>query len=265
MLGIVLAAGTGSRLGDLTQDRAKPTLPTAEGPLVSWALRRLSPYTGRSVVTVGWLGQTIIPLLPDALVSDQAGEAFGTTRGLLQALGRADWDGAEAVMITSSDTIYLGSLDQFVSGWAGDRVRLLAVASSGHDDFMSGVRFTGTALIPGERLHELGADNGDIVHDLYTPSLESGEAELVLGSGRFYDCGTPYEYWLAIMTTTAGGGLIERGASLRGEARRCVVLSGASVPSGVHVTDAIVFSGGAIRVHGGGFVPQRLIFEAPMQ
>jgi len=95
---MILAAGFGTRLGELTQHRPKPMLPICGAPLVRWAVMWLRAQGIREiVVNLHHLGEQIEAELGDGSALDCAiaysrehGQILGTGGGLRQAKALLD-------------------------------------------------------------------------------------------------------------------------------------------------------------------------------
>jgi N-acetyl-alpha-D-muramate 1-phosphate uridylyltransferase len=250
MIGIALAAGSGYRLSPITAGRPKAALPTPRGPLVHWALARLSVACRSTYVTASGASDELSSAVAGmSAVVHEGSRPVGTALGLANALKVARDAGLDGdVAFTSADTIYLGDLRDFYEGWEGREPRLLVVSDFGHVDFGPCWRFTGTALLPRDLVAGRAPRSADVVDDLLAPAVQSGSAELYVGDGAFFDCGTPVEYWLAMMHLTSGEGLVEPGAQILGRVDRCVVLRNAMVRADQCVSDAVVHGGGSIPV-----------------
>ncbi|NVB37454.1 NDP-sugar synthase [Pseudenhygromyxa sp. WMMC2535] len=93
MRAMILAAGFGTRLGELTQLRPKPMLPICGAPLVRWAVLWLRAQGVREIViNLHYLGEQIIEDLGDGSAlevditySHEEGQILGTGGGLRQA------------------------------------------------------------------------------------------------------------------------------------------------------------------------------------
>jgi mannose-1-phosphate guanylyltransferase len=103
---MILAAGFGSRLGDLGRARPKPMLPVLGVPLVRWAVRYLRHYGIREiVVNLHHLGEQIEAELGDGrrdgvaiAYSREQGHILGTGGGLRHARHLFD-DGADLPLV----------------------------------------------------------------------------------------------------------------------------------------------------------------------
>lgn len=91
---MILAAGRGTRMGELTRSTPKPLLPVGEQPLIVHLLRRLREAGIRQlVINLAWLGERIRAALGDGEAygvnidySPEPLEALGTGGGIRKAL-----------------------------------------------------------------------------------------------------------------------------------------------------------------------------------
>lgn len=248
LTGVVLAAGNGTRLRPITDRRPKATLPTPVGPLLECALGRIRPHCDEIVVTAACHADLISPLIGDVALSREGKSPIGTSAGLMQALTSLDWRGNSDVLLTSSDTLYLDSLDPFVRTWDRARIRLLVVPTLCAADFLPSWRFTGTALLPATALNQYAPRQSDLVADLLRPSAVRGQVELSIGHGAFFDCGTPLEYWLAVMCLTGGSNFCETPTPLPAATTRSVILNGAKPGAASSLSNAIHHPGGTVAI-----------------
>ena len=109
---MILAAGFGTRLGDLTRARPKPMLPICGAPLVRWAVLWLRAHGVREiVVNLHHLGEQIAAELGDGSALDVAiaysheeGLILGTGGGLRQAKALLD-DGHDSPIVVVNGKI----------------------------------------------------------------------------------------------------------------------------------------------------------------
>src|SRR5262245_61106845 len=140
--GVVLAAGTGTRLRPLTTLRPKVLCPLGDRPLVDHAIDRFTGVTDSVAVNVH-AGRELLEahLAGRVHLSFEEHEALGTAG----ALGHMrDWIAGRPALVVNGDTWCPGAADALVDGWDGDRIRVTVV---GTDTFRSGVPVAG-ALLP---------------------------------------------------------------------------------------------------------------------
>ncbi len=102
-VGVVLAAGAGTRLRPLTELRPKALCPVGNRPLVDWALDRVAPHVSRTAVNVHHHREQLLAHLSgrEVHVSVEEPVALGTAG----ALGRLrDWVAGAAVLLTNADS-----------------------------------------------------------------------------------------------------------------------------------------------------------------
>lgn len=110
-IGILLAAGKGSRLAPLTLETPKPLLPIAGSTLIERNLDRAEPIVDAFVIVVGWLGDKIRKHIGSqyrnklVIYATQANPAGGTLDALRTAIKAADavHPGANFLVMNSDD------------------------------------------------------------------------------------------------------------------------------------------------------------------
>lgn len=113
---IILAAGRGSRMGDLTIDRPKCLTPLAGRPLLHWQIESLRQGgAGKVLLVRGYQAQMLAPSavgLPDDAYDTLENPRWAETNMLSTLLCAAPWlearfaAGAEQVVISYSDIVY---------------------------------------------------------------------------------------------------------------------------------------------------------------
>jgi NDP-sugar pyrophosphorylase family protein len=222
---MVLAAGFGTRLTPLTDERAKPACPVLDRPLIHFPLSRLAalgvreavvnlhhqPETVRRALEPAPFGLSIQPIVEP--------EILGTGGGLKNA--RARLGDADAIALLNGDTILDEDLSQLVEAHrrGGALATLLLLddpraARYGAVEVDAGgaiVRFGGRGDRAGERrglfagAHILSPAIFDampdesvfcLVRQVYEPLLAArpGAVRGWFGRGRFFDLGTPADY-----------------------------------------------------------------------
>ena len=188
---MVLAAGAGSRLAPLTRLLPKAMCPVANRPLVDHALERLAAemtvdpdHVAVNVHSGRW---SLEPHLLGRTLSIEASEPLGTA-GALGFL--RPWLDGRPVLLTNADAWLPEPAPDFVSGWDGERVRLLCVHDADHGDF-GPLRYCGMALLPSAVVDGLSAERSGLYEVSWHAAWEDGTLDLVEHKGRFIDCGTP--------------------------------------------------------------------------
>ena len=237
LVGVVLAAGAGTRLRPLTDIRPKALCPVNNVPLVDLALARIGPYVGRRAVNVHHGRDQMETHLAglDVHVSVEEPEVLGTAGALGQL---KDWIGGDPVLLTNADAWHEGSIDVLVGGWDGERTRLLVVHDPARGDFAEW-RYAGAALVPWKDVRDLDPVPSGLYELSWRGLEEQGQLEPVEARHRFIDCGTPADYLAANLAASGGESVIGAGAVVEGELVRSVVWSGARVRPGERLVDAI--------------------------
>lgn len=108
---MVLAAGFGTRMGELTRTRPKPLLPVAGRALIDHALDAAAAAgVHRAIVNLHYRGEQIRTHLagrgaPEILFSEEAPEILETGGGIVKALPLI---GAQPFLVMNSDAVFAG-------------------------------------------------------------------------------------------------------------------------------------------------------------
>ncbi|HEX6967674.1 MAG TPA: NTP transferase domain-containing protein [Micromonosporaceae bacterium] len=262
---VVLAAGEGRRLRPLTDRLPKALCPVGNVPLLDRALARVAGlgFTGPRSVAVNacYLKESVVAHVGDrAHLSVEPDEPLGTSGGLAAL---RDWVDGRGVLVGNADA-YLAApnadpgadIAALLSGWDGERVRLLGVAGAGPKapGSFSGHWFAGFSLLPWRYVRDLRAEPSDLVRTVWRPAEAAGDLDVVTFPGTFFDTGTVPDYLAANLHCAGDGNLVDptatvtgtcrrsvvgAGAVVRGRVTRAVVWPGAIVAAGEHLTDAI--------------------------
>jgi CTP:molybdopterin cytidylyltransferase MocA len=237
LAGLVLAAGSGTRLRPLTQLRPKPLCPLGSTTLLDLALGRVAPNVdgGALAVNAHHLADQIVAHVGDrAHVSVEQPRALGTA-GAVGAL--RGWLDGRDVMVANGDAFCLPEpdLDRFVADWDHDRPRLLVVEDHEHADFDGRWRFAGVSLLPASVAATLAPEPSG----LYEAVWRSTTLDLVSTDVSFVDCADPAAYLQANLLWSAGESVIGAGAVVAGEVERCVVWPDATVAAGERLVDVV--------------------------
>jgi hypothetical protein len=250
--GVVLAAGSGTRLRPLTDLRPKALCPVGTVPLLDLALRRVEPLAGAGPGAVAVNAHAF----PDrvrahaqgrAHVSVESGEALGTAGALGLLRG---WIDGRQVAATNADAYLPGGISGLADaagGWDGVRSRLLCRRVAGAGDFprvRPGLRYVGACLLPWRAVRALDAVPSGLYEVLWRDAAEHGGVELLsleeAGAGDVaIDCGTPADYLAANLHAGGGRSVVDPTAVVDGEIERCVVWDGAHVAAGEHLVAVI--------------------------
>ena len=235
VVGVVLAAGAGTRLRPLTWERPKALCPVGDVPLVDLALDRLAPLVGALAVNVhhgrGAM-EDHLAARPGVHVSIEEPVALGTAG----AVGRLrPWIAGRAVAVVNADAWCPDPLDPLLGGWDGTRVRLLLV---GADALSPRARVAG-CLLPGEAAAALTDEPTGLYEVCWKPWADRGALEVLRHDGPFVDCGTPADYLGANLAASGGASVLGDGAVVRGVVERSVLWPDAVVEEGEVLHDAI--------------------------
>ncbi|MBP9048234.1 MAG: nucleotidyltransferase family protein [Tabrizicola sp.] len=124
---MIFAAGFGTRMGALTQDRPKPLIPVAGQPLIDHALAVAGgAAVRRTVVNTHYRAAQMAEHLADkgVIISHEPGPILETGGGLKAALPHL---GDGPVAILNSDGIWTGAnpLLELAAAWDGNRMEAL--------------------------------------------------------------------------------------------------------------------------------------------
>jgi len=225
IVGVVLAAGRGTRLRPLTRIRPKALCPVGNVPLVDLALERVVPAVGAVAINLHHGRRTLDAHLPHDVHRSVEEAPLGTAG----ALGRLrPWIDGRGVLVVNADAWCPGSLAPFVDGWDGERIRLLIA----HDDDLHPTSGLAGALMPWADVAPLGAEPSGLYEVSWRQAQADGRVEVVRHDGPFVDCGTPEQYLAANLQASGGESVVEDGARVEGTVDRCVVWAGAHVHPG---------------------------------
>lgn len=236
-VGVVLAAGLGTRLRPLTDIRPKALCPVNNVPLVDWALERVRTVAQDVAVNVHAGRAQMEEHLAGAgvQVSVEADAPLGTAG----ALGRLrDWIAGRPVLVGNADAWHCLDVRALVDGWDGDRPRLLVVHDPARGDF-GPWRYVGSTLLPWRIVAGLEASPSGLHDRVWMPALANGTLELVEAEGEFFDCGTPPDYLAANLCASGGESVVGEGAVVEGELVRSVVWPGGVVGKDERLVESI--------------------------
>lgn len=234
---VVLAAGAGTRLRPLTELRPKALCPVANRPLVDHAIDAVARHSDAVAVNVHAHVDQMVAHLEDRVhLSIESPDALGTAGGVGNL---RDWIAGRGVLLRNADAWSRDDLEQLVSGWDGERVRLLVVdAGSGRGDFGQWL-YAGACLLPPRVVAALPATAAGLYEVCWRDEERAGRLDLCPSGASFIDCGTPSDYLAANLDASGGASVIGEGAQVLGTVERCVVWPGGYVGPDEHLIDVI--------------------------
>jgi NDP-sugar pyrophosphorylase family protein len=233
---VVLAAGAGTRLRPLTDERPKAMCPVGNVPLVDNALRRVAAYTTSVPVNAHESQPSLVDHVRDRThVSVESGVRLGTAG----ALGRLrPWIDGRDVLVHNADAFVDDDLRALVEGWDGRSPRLLTRLEPQRSDF-GRHRFLGVSLLPARLAAQLPDEPCGLYELVWRAAFEAGRLELVEATGTSIDCGRPSDYLRANLHVSGGANVVADDAVVLGDVTRCVVWPGARVEADEVLVDAI--------------------------
>jgi MurNAc alpha-1-phosphate uridylyltransferase len=191
LVGVVLAAGAGTRLRPLTDVRPKALCTVGGRTLLDRALERVRPHVGRTAVNAHHLAEQVVAHLAgsEVHVAVEQPEALGTAG----AVGNLrPWIDGSPVLLANSDAWYAdpAAVGELVAGWDGRRPRLLCVPG-GDPGVLDGARYVGTALLPWWSVRDLAPEPTGLYEVSWRALHAAGRLELVVRPHLVaVDCGT---------------------------------------------------------------------------
>lgn len=237
VVGMVLAAGLGTRLRPLTDLLPKPAVPVAGLPLVQLAFGRLRAAGARRVVlNVHHLAGAMEAVAMDAAraagvtLSISREPVIAGTGGALRE-ARAHLAGAEAILLWNGDVLFDVDLPSILAAHRrsqalatmvlapmppgatyatvdvdhGMAVRRIAGLGPGGDALVP-LHFTGVHVLSPELLDHVPAlpFACDVNRRVHAPLLATGRIRAVVASGYWNDLGTPERYLAACLDVLSG-------------------------------------------------------------
>jgi mannose-1-phosphate guanylyltransferase/MurNAc alpha-1-phosphate uridylyltransferase len=228
-VGVVLAAGRGSRLSPITDRTPKPLLTVNNERLLDLALRRVQPLVSEIAVNAHHLAEQVA----------EAATAFSTSVHLSferdKLLGTAgalrhlrDWIDGRPVVVANSDVWLSGSIDNLLREWDGTRPRLLVKDMGRPADFGT-LRYLGISTVPARTAAALEYSPDGLYQALWHKAFQRGQLEFTPFTGRSFDCGTPAEFLTANLSAAGATSVVAPDAQVHGTVTNSVVLAGAIV------------------------------------
>ena len=229
--GMVLCAGMGTRLGQISMERPKPLLPVCDYPLARYAVALLRGYDIRDVVVnLHHLGDQIEAELGDGadlgvqLSYSREPEILGTGGGLRRMAEYLSHNGHEPCVVINGKVVIDVDLEAVLAlhritgavatlvlretpdadrwgaievGRDGRIYRMLGEAgvTPSRRERLSKCMFTGVQIIEPSLLARLPRGNSCVVRQGYLPALRDGEVlSGYLINGYFHEHSTPERY-----------------------------------------------------------------------
>ncbi len=261
--GVVLAAGAGVRLRPLTDVLPKALCPVGNRPLVDLALQAVAVAGVDVAVNLHHARDQLEAHLVargDVHLSIEEPEALGTA-GAIGAL--RPWLDGRGALIVNADAWTRPDLAAFVSGWDGERVRVLV---AGDEPFGAQSRVV-ASILPWREAAGLRPEPSGLWESCWRELAGTHAIDTASYDGPFVDCGTPARYLEANLLAAALDGRVDRAWSSASASsasstdgpsapRPSIVDLGATVdPDGV-VDGSVVGSGAVI----GGIVTGSVIW-----
>lgn len=228
VVGVVLAAGRGSRLSPITDRTPKPLLTVDNDRLLDLAIARIGALTEHIAVNAHHLADQIAVVAHDldpTIHLSVERELLGTA-GALRHL-RSFVDG-RPVLVTNADLWLSDPIEGFLDGWDGTRPRLLVQDTGAPSDFGT-LRYMGVSTVPAEVAARLEYSPSGLYAAVWRDAFTAGKLEFIELTGRSFDCGTPAEFLTANLSAGDGSSVIAPDARVLGRVDRSVVLAGATV------------------------------------
>lgn len=238
VVGVVLAAGRGSRMSPITDRTPKPLLTVDNDRLLDLAIARVGALTSHIAVNAHHLADQIeaaATLLDPTIHVSRERELLGTAGALRQL--RPFIDG-RPVLVTNADLWLSDPIPGFLDGWDGTAPRLLVQDIGRPADFGT-LRYMGVSTVPADVAALLEYSPSGLYSAVWRDAFAAGKLEFVQLTGRSFDCGTPAEFLTANLSAGDGNSVVAPDARILGTLDRSVVLAGATVEPGEHLICAI--------------------------
>ena len=240
-MGVVLAAGAGTRLRPLTAVLPKALCPVDGVALLDLAVARARAVASEVAVNVHHgrpLMEAHLASLDDPVhVSVEESEALGTAG----ALGHLrDWIDGRPVLVVNVDAWHRADLAALAAGWDGEHPRLLTVrAGPGRPATWDEDCYAGAALLPAAGVQRMPSSPAGL-WEVWWQGLTPGvDLELVRHEGPWFDCGTPASYLAANLEVSGGRSVVSPDAVVEGRVVESVVWAGARVEADEYLYRAV--------------------------
>src|ERR1700712_4126963 len=184
VVGVVLAAGRGSRMSPVTDRVPKPLLTVNNDRLLDLALRRVSSVVGDIAVNAHHLADQIaeaaLGFSGAVHVSFERERLLGTAGALRQL---RHWIDGRPVLVANSDVWLSDPIDRFLDGWDGHRPRLL-VQDMGRPADFGPLRYLGVSTVPATTAAALDYSPDGLYASVWRDAFAAGQLEFVALTGR---------------------------------------------------------------------------------
>ena len=251
IVGIVLAAGAGTRLVPLSSVLPKPLCPVGNVPLLDLAIERVLRCAGMVAVNLHHDADAILHHL------GRRGTGLGSTvhvcieqpepLGTAGAIGNlVDWIDGRDVLVVNADAWSLDPLTGFLADRDPDRITLLAHRT---DEFGPRIGVIATA-IPWKFVKDLEPVPSGLYEVLWRDAHDRGELDVVRSDQLFVDCGTPADYLRANMQAVdiVGHSIIDPTATVADDSRVVGSVIGARAIVRGTVIDSVVWPDQIVEV-----------------
>jgi NDP-sugar pyrophosphorylase family protein len=241
IVGIVLAAGAGTRLEPLNSVRPKPLCPIGNVALLDLAIDRIHRHTGAVAVNLhhgaeeflDHLGRTREVGSSELHVSVEKPEALGTAGGIANLL---PWIDGRDVLVVNADAWSTDPLDDLLASRNPDRVTVLA-----HETNVFGPTIGVVAsVLPWSFVMDLKSVPTGLYEVVWRNANDVGELDVFRSESPFVDCGTPGDYLRANMLAVGlvGESIIDPSATIGERAR----ISGSVIGPGAVIKGSVTAS-----------------------
>ena len=231
LVGVVLAAGEGTRLAPLSGLMPKALCPVGNRALIDLALDRLDPVVGDLAVNAHHFADEVRRHIDqewgaDVAVSIEPDQALGTAGAIARL---RSWLDGRATVVVNADSWSPTSLAPLLEGWGGESVRVMVNGGGGFGPQAKIVAST----LPWSTSSRLVESPTGLYEVVWRAAFARGELEVVDHDGLFIDCGTPHDYLEANLAAVA----------LNGSA---IVGVGAVIADGVDISGSVIGSGAQV-------------------
>ena len=232
LVGVVLAAGAGSRIAPLSGLLPKALCPVGNRALVDLALDRLTGLVDGMAVNAHHFADRVRHHLDsewgeEVHLSIEPDEALGTAGGVARL---RTWIDGRAAVIVNADSWSPTSLAPIIDGWDGQRVRVMVNGEGGFGPRSQIVAST----LPWSVVKDLREQPSGLYEVVWRELFASDELEVVHHHGPFIDCGTPSDYLNANLSAVEVHGT-------------SIIAEDVVIDDGVNVEGSVIGAGAHIR------------------